>query len=126
MQGTPIQELAYRYKTVVVAIGSLITLVKLAIVDDAISLTEADGIITAVLLLMTTLGVWKAKNGPSPTEPPEEQVSITTSDPYFSGEYGRKVPYGSIRPHPDPPAPPPIRGGRIDPDDVATYNDEGR
>jgi len=56
--------LAYA-KSVVAAIGTVVTLVQAAAADQAISLDEASGIWTALLALATVVGVYAVPNRPS-------------------------------------------------------------
>lgn len=60
-------QLYYRAKAVVVAVGVIVTLVKLAVVDHAISFDEAEGVWAAVLGVLTVLGVHQVENGPAPS-----------------------------------------------------------
>jgi len=53
-----------RLKAVVAAVGGVLTLVYVAMQDQAISFDEASGIWAAVLVALTAFGVWRAPNKP--------------------------------------------------------------
>ena len=54
-------------KALVAAIGTVFTLGSAALADNAVSLDEVQGVITAVLAVATILGVYAVPN--KPTEP---------------------------------------------------------
>lgn len=55
-------KLAVYAKSVVAAIGTVVTLVQAAIADQAVSLDEAQGVWTAVLAALTVISVWWVPN----------------------------------------------------------------
>lgn len=52
-------------KAIVAALGALAMTVTAAISDEAVSLDEANGIVLAVLAVLTAVGVYAAPNRPS-------------------------------------------------------------
>lgn len=58
-------KLLERVKAVVAAVGTVITLGSAALADQALSLDEATGVWTAVLAVLTVVGVYAAPNKPA-------------------------------------------------------------
>jgi len=54
-----------RAKAVVAAVGGVVLLVYIAMQDKTISFDEANGIIAAVLVVLTAVGVYEVKNKPT-------------------------------------------------------------
>jgi hypothetical protein len=64
----PLDKLAQYAKSVVAAVGAVVTLVQAALADQAVSLDEAQGIWTAVLAAVTVALVWFVPNKPAAGE----------------------------------------------------------
>jgi hypothetical protein len=58
----PLDKLLQYAKSVVAAVGTVVTLVQAALADQAVSLDEASGIWTAVLAALTVIAVWVVPN----------------------------------------------------------------